>query len=132
MASNAQGGPGWGDADIMMDVLATAKWQAKFYATAATECANPGVREMMLAFHGESQHNLDTTFYFLHTRGLYPTPCADKEQLQQTLQRFQQAHSQMQITDEPSVRRYQTADPKQPPHATEDPDRYDYKNDRFQ
>jgi hypothetical protein len=133
MASNAYaGGAGWGDAEIMQEVLSTAKGQAKFYSTAATESANPGVLETFLAFHGESMHNLEVTFRFLHTRGLYPTPPVNKEQLQQTIQRFRETHSQLHLSEEPSVRRYKTADPSLPPRATEDLEPFDYKNDTLQ
>lgn len=122
----------WGDTDIMADVLSTAKGQTKFYATAATESTNPGVGELFKAFHGEEQHNLEVVFRFNHTRGNYPTPVADKQQLQQTLQRFQQMHASLGVGEAPSIRRYRTADPDYPPKADTDPDPFDYKSDTLQ
>ncbi|HLO02294.1 MAG TPA: spore coat protein [Symbiobacteriaceae bacterium] len=130
MAPNAGGS--WGDADIMTDVLTTAKGQTKFYATAATESANPGVGEVFKAFHGEEQHNLETVFSFLHTRGEYPTPLADKQQLRQTIERFEKAHSTLGISESPTTRRYKTADPEHPPKADAGAGAFDYKADTLQ
>jgi spore coat protein CotF len=121
---------GWNDTDIMTDVLSAAKGQTKFYATAATECTNPGVGEIFQAFHGEEQHNLETVFRFLHTRGGYPTPTADQQQLRQTIERFQQVHSQ--LGEAPTARRYRTADPEYPPKADTEPGAFEYKGDTLQ
>lgn len=125
-------GGSWSDADIMADVLSTAKWQTKFYATAATESTNPGIGEIFKAFHGEEQHNLETVFRFMHTRAEYPTPLADKQQLRQTIERFQQAHKSLGITDAPTTRRYKTADPELPPKAETTDGEFDYKGDTLQ
>lgn len=122
----------WSDPDIMADVLATAKGQTKFYATAATESTNPGIGEIFKAFHGEEQHNLETVFRFMHTRGEYPTPVADKQQLRQTIERFQQAHSMLGVSESPSVRRYKTADPELPPAADAGHGEFGYKGDTLQ
>lgn len=132
MAPNSNGGSSWSDADIIADVLSTSKGQTKFYATAATESANPGVQEIFKAFHGEEQHNLETIFSFMHTRGEYPTPMADKQQLRQTIERFQQLHSTLGVAESPTTRRYKTADPELPPAADAGHGKFNYKDDTLQ
>lgn len=115
------------EADRLHDCLCTAKERAKLYASAALESTNNGVREFFLAMHGEETHNQEILFSFLHTRGYYPTEMAPQERIQATRQHYQQVHDDLGITDAPSVRRYQTADPKYPVSEKQNPESYEYK-----
>ncbi|MFZ5823956.1 MAG: spore coat protein [Bacillota bacterium] len=109
------------DADRLMDCLCSAKERAKLYASAALESTNNGVREFFLAMHGEETHNQEILFSFLHTRGFYPTRMAPQERIREVRERYRQIHDQMGLTDNPSFRRYQTADPRMHPAEMQNP-----------
>lgn len=115
------------DADRLHDCLCSSKERAKLYASGALECTNNGVREFFLALHGEETHNQEILFSFLHTRGFYPTEMAPEERIRAVRERYAQIHQQLGLTDEPSVRKYQTADPKLPPAAMQNPEPFQYK-----
>jgi spore coat protein CotF len=116
------------DADMLHDCLCSAKERAILYARSALECTNNGVREFFLAMHGEETHDQEILFSFLHTRGFYPAEMAPEESIRETRRRFQQMHDDMGLTDTPSARRYQTADPKLPPAHVQNPESFEYKS----
>jgi spore coat protein CotF len=116
------------DADRLMDCLCSAKERAKLYAQAALESTNNGVREFFLAMHGEETHDQEILFSFLHTRGFYPTEMASEERISEVRSHYQQIHDQMGLTDSPSFRKYQTADPKLPPAELQNPESFEYKD----
>jgi len=116
------------DADRLHDCLCTAKEVAKMYANAALECTNNGVREFFLALHGEETHNQEILFSFLHTRGFYPTQMAEPARIREVRERYQQLHTEMGLADNPSFRRYHTADPKLPPAERQNPASFQYKH----
>lgn len=116
------------DADRLRDCLCSAKERAILYAKNALEATNPGVREFFLAMHGEETHNQEIMFSFLHSRGYYPVEVAPKDRISEIRSRFQQVHDQMGLTDTPSFRRYQTADPKLPPAHLQNPESFEYKS----
>lgn len=113
------------DADRLKDCMSDAKERSMLYAKAALESTNNGVREFFLAMHGEETHNHEILFSFLHTRGHYPTEMVSSDRVQDVRKQYHQIHDQMGLTDDPSFRRYQTADPKLPPA---DPERFEYKS----
>ncbi|MFZ5813877.1 MAG: spore coat protein [Bacillota bacterium] len=112
------------DADRLRDCLFSAKERAKLYASAALEATNNGVREFFLAMHGEESHNQEILFSFLHTRGYYPTQMASAERIREMRRRYHQIHDQMGLTDNPSFRRYQTADPQKHPAENQIPEHF--------
>ncbi len=114
------------DADRLMDCLCSAKERSMMYAKAALESTNNGVREFFLAMHGEETHNQEILFSFLHTRGFYPTEMVSEDRVREVRQMFQKIHDEMNLTDDPSVRRYQTADPKHHPAVSQNPEHFRY------
>jgi spore coat protein CotF len=123
------------DADRLHDCLCDAKERAMLYAKSALESTNNGVREFFLAMHGEETHNQEILFSFLHTRGQYPTEMADDGRIRDVRERYRQMHDQLGLTDNPSFRRYQTADPKLPPAHIQSQrqnadETFEYKGDR--
>ena len=100
------------------------------YAKSAVESTNNGIREFFLAMHGEETHNQEILFSFLHSRGYYPVETAPEERVHEIRGRFQKLHDEMGLTDTPSFRRYQTADPKLPPAHVQNPESFEYKEDR--
>lgn len=118
------------DADRLHDCLCSSKEKALLYAKAALEATSPGMREFFLAMHGEETHNQEILFSFLHVRNLYPVTEASQEHVRTTRSRYRQIHDQMGLTDNPSIRRYQTADPKLPPAQVENRESFEYKGDR--
>lgn len=115
------------DADRLMDCLCDAKERSLQYARAAVESTNNGVREFFLAMHGEETHNQEILFSFLHTRGFYPTEMAEPKRIKEVRQHYQQVHGTMGLTDDPSFRKYQTADPDLPPAHLQNPESFKYK-----
>ena len=116
------------DADRLTDCLCTSKERALTYAKAALESTNPGIREFFLAMHGEETHNQEILFSFLHSRGYYPTEVAPENRVREIRGRYQKVHDAMGLTDTPSFRRYQTADPKLPPAHMQNPESFEYKS----
>ncbi|HEY3367095.1 MAG TPA: spore coat protein [Symbiobacteriaceae bacterium] len=116
------------DADRLHDCLCDAKERAMLYARAAVESTNNGVREFFLAMHGEETHNQEILFSFLHTRGFYPTEMVTGDTIREVRRRYQALHDQMGLTDDPSFRRYQTADPKLPPAHAQEPGSFESKS----
>jgi len=112
------------DADRLRDCLCGAKELARLYAEAALESTNNGVREFFLAMHGEETHNQEVLFRFLYTRGDYPTQMAPPERVAQIRQQYASEHDRLGLTEPPSFRRYDTADPKAHPAAAEQPDHF--------
>lgn len=113
------------DADRVMDCLCSAKERAMTYARAALECTNPGVREFFLAMHGEESHSQEILFSFLHTRGFYPVEMAPAERIGEVRQHYQAIHDQLGLVGRPSLRRYQTADPKAHPAVSQHPEHFE-------
>lgn len=107
------------DGDRLKDCLISAKELAMLYAKGALEATNNGVREFFLAMHGEETHNQEILFSFLHNRGLYPTVMAPQQRIDEIRHRFVEVHEEMGLKDAPTIRRYQTADPKFPPLYTQ-------------
>lgn len=112
------------DSDRLLDCLTTARQRALMYADAALECTNNGMREFYLALHGEEAHYHEVLFSFVHTRGFYPVQMAPAERISELNQRYRSIHDEMQLKEAPSIRRYQTADPKMVPAALQYPEDY--------
>lgn len=117
------------DADRVRDCLSSSKEKCLMYAKAAVEATSPGMREFFLAMHGEETHNQEVLFSFLHVRNQYPVMVASDERIRSVREWYRQVHDQMGLTDNPSMRRYQTMDPKLPPARAQNPESFEYKGD---
>lgn len=118
------------DADRVSDCLCSSKEKALMYAKAALEATSPGMREFFLAMHGEETHNQEVLFSFLHVRNQYPVMTASDDRVRSVRNWYRQIHDQMGLTDTPSMRRYQTMDPKLPPAHVQNRESFEYKGDR--
>lgn len=112
------------DIDRIRDALCGAKERARLYASAALESTNNGVREFLLAMHGEETHSQEVLFSFLSTRGEYPTRAASPEAIREVRERFRQIHRDLNLAGAPSFRRYHTADPREHPAAYQRPEHF--------
>lgn len=77
------------DLDMVRDCLDTLKRMTDMYNMAATECANPGVRDFFQQMHSQEMHSHNICFSFLHTRAAYPVEMAEPGRIQEVRQRYQ-------------------------------------------
>lgn len=77
-----------GDLDRVRDELHTLKWMADEYTHWATECTNPGIRDMFEQLHGQAVHSHNICFSFLHTRAAYPVATATADRLQEVRRHY--------------------------------------------
>lgn len=77
------------DLDMVRDTAECLKQMTHMYNTAATECTNPGVRDMFQQLHSQEMHSHNICFSFLHTRAAYPVEMMEPGRLQELRQRYQ-------------------------------------------
>ena len=78
------------DKEILADALTAEKAATNNYNAFANECVHDSVRDAIL--HGlEQEHCLqEDVFNMMHQRGLYPTPDADANKVENAKQKFSQ------------------------------------------
>ncbi|SEW45424.1 spore coat protein [[Clostridium] fimetarium] len=76
------------DKEVLGDALATEKASTNLYNTFANECVHPEVRSTMLHMLEEEHSIQDDVFKLMHEKGFYPTPEADDNKVNQTIQKF--------------------------------------------
>ncbi len=76
--------------EILGDALAAQKAATANYNMMANECVHDGVRQAILEGL-EQEHEIQVqVFDAMHTRGFYPTPCAEKQKVEEAKQKFAQ------------------------------------------
>ena len=80
--------PGFGDREIMTDVLSSQKFVTDGYNTSTNECATPAVRSDFLNILTEEHQLQNEIFCELHKRGWYQTEAADQNKVNQTKQKY--------------------------------------------
>ena len=80
----------YGEKEILGDALAASKTATDHYNTFANECVHENVREAMLHCLSEEHAIADDVFEIMHQKGLYPTPDADTQKVENTKQKFSQ------------------------------------------
>jgi len=67
--------------DILQDALHATKEATKLYNMTANECANPGLRGVVMDLLNQ-EHDLQfEVFETMHSRGMYPTPAATEQKI---------------------------------------------------
>ena len=83
--------------EILGDALATQKAATANFNTAANECVNEDVRQVMMNIL-EEEHNIQqNVFNMMHEKGFYPTPEADEKKVEQVKQQYSACVKQAKI-----------------------------------
>ena len=76
------------DKEVLSDALTSVKTATTLYNTFANECVHPEVRDTLLQVLKDEQDIQFDVFNEMHSRGLYPTPAAEQEKIDQAKQTF--------------------------------------------
>ena len=83
----------FGDKEMIDDVLTSQKHIADLYNSCALECASDGLKETFMTILGE-EHQIQMDIYKeMSKRGWYPTKAAEKKDIQQVLDQYQNGNS---------------------------------------
>ncbi len=81
----------YSEKEILGDALATQKASTNLYNTCSNECVHEGLRSTMLDILSEEHSMQQNVFCSMHERGLYPTPEAPQNKIDDAKQRFSAA-----------------------------------------
>ncbi len=76
------------DKEILFDALNTEKHLTANYNTFANECADPVLKKTLMDILNDEHSIQFDVFCELHSRGLYPTPMADTQKVDQAKQKY--------------------------------------------
>lgn len=79
---------GFGDKDILTDVLSSQKFVTEGYNSMANECATPAVKADFINILHEEHQIQNEVFTEMQKRGWYQTEAADQNKVTQTKQKF--------------------------------------------
>lgn len=85
----------YSEKEILGDALATQKASTNIYNTCSNECVHEGLRSTMLDILAEEHSMQQNVFCSMHERGLYPTPDAPQNKIDDAKQRFSAAFKPM-------------------------------------
>lgn len=75
--------------EILGDALSSQKATTELFNKASNECVHEDVRETLLDILEEEHEIQQDVFCMMHDKGMYPTPEADKQKVQQLKQQYQ-------------------------------------------
>ena len=76
------------DKEILGDALTSVKTATNDYNTYSNECVHDNVRDVMLNLL-EKEHDIQNeVFNMMHSRGLYPTPEAQNQKIQEAKDKY--------------------------------------------
>jgi spore coat protein CotF len=76
------------DKDVLCDALTAEKTATNNYNTFANECVHDNVREVVLKCLAEEHTIQNQVFNEMHTRGMYPTPEAEQQKVEEAKQKY--------------------------------------------
>ncbi|MBS5932015.1 MAG: spore coat protein [Clostridiales bacterium] len=80
----------FGDKEMLHDALCAQKEETANYNLFANECVHKDLRDTYMNILNE-EHDLQyQVFNIMHERGLYPTPAAEQEKINQAIQKYSQ------------------------------------------
>lgn len=80
----------FGDKEMLTDALSAQKAETAHYNLFANECVHKELRDTYMNILNE-EHDLQfQVFNIMHERGLYPTPVAEQDKINQAKQKFAQ------------------------------------------
>ena len=81
--------PGFGDKDMLTDVLSSQKFVTDGYNTSANESATPAIRSDFVNILTEEHQIQNEVFTEMQNRGWYPVEAADQNKINQARQKYQ-------------------------------------------
>lgn len=88
MNTNMSGGQGFGDKDMMTDILSSQKFVTDGYNSYANECATPAVKTDFMNILKEEHQIQHDVFCEMQKRGWYSTESADQNKINQAKQKY--------------------------------------------
>ena len=88
------GNPGFGDREMMDDVLSSQKFITENYNTFANECATPALKSEFMNLLNEEHQIQHDVFTEMQKRGWYQTPAAQADKVNQAKQKFTKENAQ--------------------------------------
>lgn len=83
---------GYTDKEVLGDGLSTQKSTTDKFNGLANECVHNDLRDTMLHIL-EQEHSIQTeVFNMMHQRGMYQTPAAQEQKIQEAKQKFAQSY----------------------------------------
>ena len=79
---------GFTDKDILTDGLSTQKATTEKFNMSAYECVHEPVRKTILEILAQEHSIQHEVFTMMHQRGLYQTPAAEEQKVQEAKQKF--------------------------------------------
>ena len=76
--------------DLFEDILTNQKYITETYNAFANECVHDSVRDAILHCLEQEHCIQEDVFNMMHQRGLYPTPDADANKVENAKQKFSQ------------------------------------------
>jgi len=83
------GNPGFGDREMMDDVLSSQKFITENYNTFANECATPALKSEFMNLLNEEHQIQHDVFTEMQKRGWYQVEQADQNKINQCKQKYQ-------------------------------------------
>ena len=80
------------DKEVLGDGLSTQKATTDKFNTFANECVNVGLRDTVLEILNQEHSIQYEVFNMMHQRGLYQTPAAQEQKVQEAKQKFAQSY----------------------------------------
>lgn len=80
--------------EILGDGLCTQKNTTSLFNMASNECVHDSLRGTMLKILEEEHKIQNDIFNMMHERGLYETPTAEQQKIQQVKQKYAQSYHQ--------------------------------------
>ncbi len=81
--------PLYTEKEVLADALSAEKSATTLYNTFSNECVHENVRNAILDCL-EKEHDIQQeVFTMMHDRGLYPTPSADTQKMEEAKQKYQ-------------------------------------------
>lgn len=78
----------YSEKEVLGDALAAEKAATDNYNTFANECVHKEVRDVILRCLDQEHSIQNDVFQIMHAKGLYPTPEAEENKVEQAKQKF--------------------------------------------
>lgn len=76
------------DKEVLGDGLAALKAATNSYNTFSNECVHDDIRQTSLRILAEEHSIQNEVFNMMHSKGMYPTPAAQEEKIDEAKQKF--------------------------------------------
>ena len=87
----------YSDKEILGDGLAAQKAATNNYNTFSNECFHDDIRQTSLNILAQEHSIQNDVFNMMHSRGMYPTPEAEEEKVDQAKQKFSACYKEADV-----------------------------------